>query len=287
MKRKAQEHVNHERWLVSYADFITLLFAFFVVLYSSSQVDKRKAGRLALAIQVAFQELGVFQTSNTKVPIKDEDQIPFENVQIVENINKDTDLKRIVNPMKGVVSSAGEALSLQEAQEAIQKALNPEIQRHEVTMSMRREGLVVSLKEIGFFDSGSATIRPNSLDAISRLAEVLKQRPENLRIEGHTDNVPIHTTRFSSNWELSTSRATDLIQLLITKYGLQPSHLSAAGYGEFHPVANNGTPEGRAQNRRLDVVILAPFLPAGQSQENEKRNLTAPVTTPAPAVVHP
>lgn len=287
MKRKPQEHVNHERWLVSYADFITLLFAFFVVLYSSSQVDKRKAGRLALAIQVAFQELGVFQTSNTKIPIKDEDALPFENVQIVENINKDTDLKRIVNPMKGVVSSAGEAQSLQEAQEAIQKALDPEIQRREVAMSMRREGLVVSLREMGFFDSGSATIRPGSLDAISRLAEVLKQRPENLRIEGHTDNVPIHTARFSSNWELSTARATDLIQLLITNYGLPPSHLSAAGYGEFHPVASNDTPEGRAQNRRLDVVILAPFQPLAQSRGNEKREAPAPATVPNPSVVHP
>jgi chemotaxis protein MotB len=287
MKRKPQEHVNHERWLVSYADFITLLFAFFVVLYSSSQVDKRKAGRLALAIQVAFQELGVFQTSNTKIPIKDEDALPFENVQIVENINKDTDLKRIVNPMKGVVSSAGEAQSLQEAQEAIQKALDPEIKRREVAMSMRREGLVVSLREMGFFDSGSATIRPGSLDAISRLSEVLKQRPENLRIEGHTDNVPIHTARFSSNWELSTARATDLIQLLISNYGLPPSHLSAAGYGEFHPVASNDTPEGRAQNRRLDVVILAPFQPMAQPQGKEKREDPAPATVPNPSAVHP
>src|SRR5271169_836094 len=117
MKKKQEQHVNHDRWLVSYADFITLLFAFFVVLYSSAQVDKRKAGRLALAIQVAFQELGVFQTSNTKIPLKDEDAIPFENVQVVENINKDTDLKQIVNPMKGALSSAGEAQSLQEAQE--------------------------------------------------------------------------------------------------------------------------------------------------------------------------
>jgi chemotaxis protein MotB len=287
MRRKKQEHVNHERWLVSYADFITLLFAFFVVLYSSSQVDKRKAGRLALAIQVAFQELGVFQTSNTKVPLKDEDALPFETVQIVENINKDTDLKRIVNPMKGALSSAGEAQSLQEAQEAIQKALDPEIQRREVAMSMHREGLVVSLREMGFFDSGSATVRPGSLDAISRLAGVLKQRPENLRIEGHTDNVPIHTVRFSSNWELSTARATDLIQLLITKYGLPPSHLSAAGYGEFHPVASNNTSEGRGQNRRLDVVILAPFQPLAQSQGNEIREVPAPATVPNASVGHP
>jgi chemotaxis protein MotB len=230
--------------------------------YSASQVDKRKAGRLALAIQVAFQEMGVFQTSSTKVPLHDDEAIPFEQVQVVENINRNADLKRIVNPMKGSLSgSAAEAQSLREAQQEIQKALNPEIKRNEVTMSMHREGLVVSLKEMGFFDSGSATIRPDSMDAISRLAGVLKQRSEDLRIEGHTDNVPIHTARFASNWELSTARATELIQLLITKYGLPPSRLSAAGYGAFHPLASNDSPAGRAQNRRLDVVILAPSQP--------------------------
>jgi len=287
MRKKPQPHVNHERWLVSYADFITLLFAFFVVLYSSSQVDKRKAGRLALAIQVAFQELGVFQTSNTKIPIKDEDAIPFQNVQVVENISKDTDLKRIVNPMKGTLSSASETQSLQEAQEAIKKALDPEIKRREVSMSMRREGLVVSLKEMGFFDSGSASIRPGSLDAIARLSAVLKTRPENLRIEGHTDDVPIHTPRFANNWELSTARATELIQLLITKYGIPPSHLSAAGYGEFHPVAENSTPEGRAQNRRLDVVILAPFQPLPLPQPAEKQVVPAPAAQPNPSAAQP
>jgi chemotaxis protein MotB len=287
MKRKPQQHANHERWLVSYADFITLLFAFFVVLYASSQVDKRKAGRLALAIQVAFQELGVFQTSNTKIPLKDDDAIPFEKVQVVENISKDTDLKRIVNPMKGVLSSASEAQSLQEAQETIRKALGPEIKRREVSMSMRREGLVVSLKEMGFFDSGSANIRPGSLDAIARLSEVLRTRPENLRVEGHADDVPIHTVRFASNWELSTTRATELIQLLITKYGIPPSHLSAAGYGEFHPVASNGTSDGRAQNRRLDVVILAPFLPVSQEQPAGNPEVPAATAPPSPSVVRP
>jgi chemotaxis protein MotB len=188
--------------------------------------------------------------------------------------------------MKGVLSSAGEPQSLQEAQAAIQKALGPEIHRREVTMSMRREGLVVSLKEMGFFDSGSASIRTGSLDAISRLAAVLKERPENLRIEGHTDNIPIHTARFASNWELSTTRATDLIQLLITNYGIPPSHLSAAGYGEFHPVGSNNTSDGRAQNRRLDVVILAPFQPQAQPQEKD-REVPVPATAPNSSVVHP
>jgi chemotaxis protein MotB len=270
MKKRKTEHVNHERWLVSYADFITLLFAFFVVLYASAQVDKRKAGRLAMAIQVAFQELGVFQSSSTKVPVKDDDAMPFETVQVVENLKRDADLKRVVNPMKGDLTSSAEAQSLQDAKEALEKALNPEIQRHEVTMSLRRDGLVVSLKEMGFFDSGSSTIRPNSMDAIARLAQVLKQRPEDVRIEGHTDNVPIHTSRFASNWELSTARATELIKLLITGYELPPSHLSAAGYAEFHPVATDDTPEGRAQNRRLDVVILAPFQSGTRPAENRE-----------------
>jgi chemotaxis protein MotB len=285
MKKKQEQHVNHERWLVSYADFITLLFAFFVVLYSSSQVDKRKAGHLALAIQVAFQELGVFQTSSTKVPVKDDNAMPFEKVQIVENINKEMDLKRIVDPMNGALSSASPPQSLQDAQNAIQSALGPEIQRHEVAMSMKREGLVVSLKEMGFFDSGSASIRPKSLDAIGRLAQVLKQRPENLRLEGHTDNVPIHTPRFATNWELSTSRATELIQLLIAKYGLPPSHLSAAGYAEYHPVASNSTPEGRAQNRRLDVVILAPSTPLAQPGGSDEQAPPVNQIGPKPTVV--
>ena len=261
-KKRSHERVSHERWLVSYADFITLLFAFFVVLYASSQVDKRKVGRLAMAIQVAFQELGVFPTSSTKVPMQADDALPFEKAQVVENIKRDADLKKIVNPMKGVLTSSAETQSLQDAQFAIEKALHREMLRHEVTMAMKREGLVISLKEMGFFDSGSATVREDALDAISRLAEVLRQRPENLRVEGHTDNVPIHNSKFASNWELSTARATEMVRLLITKYGLLPSHLSAAGYGEFHPIASNHTPQGRAQNRRLDIVILAPFQPS-------------------------
>jgi len=284
VKKKPVEHVNHERWLVSYADFITLLFVFFVVLYASSQVDKRRAGRVAMAIQVAFQELGVFQTSSTKVPVQDDDAMPFQNVQVVENLERKADLAKIVNPMKGTLTSSTEAQSLRDAEQAIQKALNPEIQKREVTMSMHREGLVVSLKEMGFFDSGSAAIRPDSIDAISRLAEVLKQRPENLRVEGHTDNIPIHNSHFASNWELSTTRATEMIRVLITQFGLPAERLSAAGYAEFHPVSDNNSPAGRAQNRRLDIVILAPYQPLRQNPDNSMQDATqgpSPPATPA------
>jgi chemotaxis protein MotB len=244
--------------------------------YASSQVDKRKAGRMAMAIQVAFQELGVFQTSNTKIPIQDDDAMPFETVQTVENIKRTADLSTLVNPMKGTLTSSAESQSLQDAQAAIQKALNPEIKQREVTMAMRRDGLVISLKEMGFFDSGSATIRPDSLDAISRLAEVLKKRPENLRIEGHTDNIPIHNSHFASNWELSTSRATEMVRVLMTQYGVAAEHLSAAGYAEFHPVSSNDTPVGRAQNRRLDIVILAPFPSINRSDGLSKADIPPP-----------
>ena len=111
-RKKKVEHVSHDRWLVSYADFITLLFAFFVVLYSAAQVDKRRVGRLAMAIQVAFQELGVFDTSNTKVPLSDSEAMPFSKVQAVENVDRTTDMERVVQPMKGILSPSPPAAPL-------------------------------------------------------------------------------------------------------------------------------------------------------------------------------
>ena len=240
------------RGLVSYADFITLLFAFFVVLYASSQVDKRKIGKLALSIQVAFQELGVFETSNTKVPLSDSEAIPFSQAQVVENTERTSDLEHFIQPMKGMPSPS----SMKEIQSELEKALAPEIRKHVVDVKASREGIIVSLREIGFYESGSANIRPASKEAIDRLAAILRAHPESLRIEGHTDNVPIHNSRFDSNWELSTARSADLVKLFITHYQFEPSRLSAAGYAEFHPVGPNDTPEGRAHNRRVDVVIL-------------------------------
>jgi chemotaxis protein MotB len=256
-RKKHPEHVNHERWLVSYADFITLLFAFFVVLYSSAQVDKRKVGRLALAIQVAFQQMGVFDTSNTQIPLSDSEAVPFSKVQVVENSERTTDMERFVQPMKGMlVPSSNEPLK--DIQAELEKALAPEIQRRVVEVKARREGLVISLREIGFYESGSATLRASSRDALNRLAAILEKRTESLRIEGHTDNIPIHNARFASNWELSTSRASELIRVFVERYHMDPARLSAAGYAEFPPVAANDLAEGRARNRRVDIVVLNP-----------------------------
>jgi len=257
-KKKHGEHANHERWLVSYADFITLLFAFFVVLYSSSQVDKRKVGKLALAIQVAFQQMGAFPTSNTKLPLSESEPMPFQDVQVIENVSRSQDLQRFVQPGSGTLSNAVVPGQIRGIQEAIEKALAPEIMRHVVDIKQQREGLVISLREMGFFESGSATMRRSSADAVDRLVGVLKDRPEMLRIEGHTDNVPIHNAHFSSNWELSTARAMELLRIFIIGYKFAPDRLTVSGYGEYHPVDTNDTPEGRGHNRRVDIVVIAP-----------------------------
>jgi chemotaxis protein MotB len=258
-RKRKHEHVSHERWLVSYADFITLLFAFFVVLYSSSQVDKRKVGRLAMAIQVAFQELGVFETSNTKIPLSDSEPMPFSNIQVVENAERTGDLQHFVQPAKGVLAATPESGPLKEVQQELEKVLAPEIKDRTVDIQTRKEGIVVSLREMGFFESGSATMLPKAMNAVDRLAGIISARNENLRIEGHTDNVPIHNAHFPSNWELSTARATELVQLFIYRYHVAPARLSAAGFAEFHPVAANSTAGGRAKNRRIDIVILNPL----------------------------
>jgi chemotaxis protein MotB len=256
-RRRAAKHGNHERWLVSYADFITLLFAFFVVLYASSQVDKRKVGKLALAIQVAFQQLGVFDTSNTQIPLNDSEAIPFSKVQVVENAERTSDLERFVQPMKGILAPINSA-PMKDIQAELEKALAPEIKKHVVDIKETREGLVVSLREMGFYESGSAFMKPSAQGAVDRLAAILGPRTESLRIEGHTDNVPIHNSRYASNWELSTARASELIKLFVQRYHFDPARLSAAGYGEYHPVASNDTATGRARNRRVDIVILNP-----------------------------
>ena len=150
---------------------------------------------------------------------------------------------------------------------------------------MRREpdGLVISLREVGFFESGSGQMKQESQAAFDRIAELLRKRNCRLRIEGHTDNVPIHTTQFPSNWELSTSRATEIVRLLIVRDGFDASHLSAAGYAEYHPVATNSTLQGRSMNRRVDIVILGETLP----RISTPAPVPDPSQKPSPAIPGP
>jgi chemotaxis protein MotB len=255
-RRKPAPPPSHQRWLVSYADFVTLLFAFFVVLYASSQVDQRKVGRLALAIQVAFQELGIFQASTTRVPLDVGEPMPFSTVQAVENLQRNASLGRVVAQPSGALGGGNENGDLAQLKLDLEAALSPEIARKEISVRREPDGLVISLREVGFFESGSAQMKTSSQPAFDRIAVLLRERKYRLRIEGHTDNVPIHNSQFSSNWELSTARATEIVRVLIVKDGFEPLHLSAAGYAEYHPIASNHTNEGRAMNRRVDVVIL-------------------------------
>jgi chemotaxis protein MotB len=239
MKRR-RRHVpraSHDRWLVSYADFITLLFAFFVVLYSTTQVDKRRMAALAVAIQEGFEQMG---TDPTYAPI------PRAGLPLT--IAPPT---RAVIPPVPVQSDDLEAL-----RKDLEKVLAAEISNGEVALRTTPQGLVVSLREAGFFDSGSAGAKASSQPAFGRMTTVLRERGYNIRIEGHTDDVPIHNSQYTSNWELSTARATEIVRVLITRYGFSPQSLSAAGYAQFHPIASNISADGRAHNRRVDVVIL-------------------------------
>jgi two-component system copper resistance phosphate regulon response regulator CusR len=224
--------------------------------YASSQVDQRKVGKLSLAIQVAFQEMGVFPASTTQVPLDANSPMPFSTVQAIENVERSGELGRISSQPTDSLAGASEETDRATLKSELEQALHGEIALREVSIRRETEGLVVSLREFGFFDSGSATIKPQALPALDRIASILAIRTCKLRIEGHTDNVPIHTALIHSNWELSTARATKLIQILIVRHRFAPERLSAAGYAEYHPVTSNLTAQGRAQNRRVDIVIL-------------------------------
>ncbi len=249
--------------MVSYADFMTLLFAFFVVLYSSAQVDKAKMAQLSNAITAGFSSLGVTVGG---APIVIPGTIPVSPAHPTHPEDTAESIRR-----------------------KLEADLAAELARHTVSLRQTPEGLVLSLREVGFFDSGSATLRASSMQTFDRIGSVLASVGSNLRIEGHTDNVPIHTPQFQSNWELSTSRATEIIRLFLTREGIGPQRLSAAGYAEYHPVADNSTDEGRRLNRRVDIVILAPHetpppasatggLPVGPPQAANSSAISPPST---------
>jgi len=138
--------------------------------------------------------------------------------------------------------------------------------QNKVSLSMTRRGLMVSLKEAGFFDSGSAAIKPSGYQILDTIIEAMMQYSNPLRIEGHTDNIPISTSQFPSNWELSVARATNVLRYMLKNYEIEPNSISATGYGEFRPTADNGTAEGRGKNRRVDIVLLS-----GESEQGEPK----------------
>ncbi len=237
MRKKRQGKVSHERWLVSYADFITLLFAFFVVLFATGQSDKHKTVQLAASIQTAFHQIGLFEARSD-----------LQNFADIPGIDGAAKASAVTS------TSPATAQSMLAVKKQIEEAARPEIDHGVIGIHESANGLVVSLQEAGFFDSGAAGIRPSALPVLDRIAAVLPQSA--LRVEGHTDNVPIHTAQFASNWELSSSRASSIARLLLLHANVHAENMSVAGYAEFHPAMSNDTAEGRARNRRVDIVLL-------------------------------
>jgi chemotaxis protein MotB len=239
-KKKHEEHVNHERWLVSYADFITLLFAFFVTLYAISQVDAKKLGKLVESMQSAF-DTRVFEAGSPKLALSD-------------GVNKGVEQQKLVEPISPTVATPP---SLQAVRAALETKLVRAKFVDRVRLVEERRGLVISLTEAGFFDPGKAELKESAREILAAIAETLFEVQYALRIEGHTDTTPIHTAQFPSNWELSTARAMFILSYLTGQHSFEPSKLSVAGYGEYRPIASNKNAEGRAMNRRVDIVILS------------------------------
>jgi len=243
-RRRDQEETHTDRWLVSYADFMTLLFALFVVLFASSHHDKKAIQRVSAAVRNGFQEMGAFSGSDSGVA-SDE---TLRGARVLSS-----------GDVGGVTSRKPQdaGIDVVELQKKLGIALGHEIESHQIVMRMTPEGFVISLHELGFFDSGEARLLPGAADKIKRIASVLMQYGLDMRVEGHSDNVPIHNAEFASNWELSTARATAVAMMLLNDSGFDPKRISIAGYAQYHPSDTNNTPEGRQANRRVDIVILS------------------------------
>ena len=246
MRERRKNNISRDRWLVSYADFITLLFAVFVVLYAFAKADQKRQVQVSESIDSAFRSLGLFPDARRRPDSANIASDATEKPVIPMNIVMGED----------VLSPAQVQEDLDHIRREMEQRLSNQVAQHTVSIQMGRDGLVISLREAGFFPSGSATPKPETLATLRQVAVSLGRTSYNLRIEGHTDNIPIHTAEFDSNWELSSARATRIARLFLDLKAMPPERLSAAGYAEFHPVASNATADGRAQNRRVDLVVL-------------------------------
>ena len=248
MRRRQKAHGSHDRWLVSYADFITLLFAFFVVLYATSKADQQKQTRVANSIDSAFRTLGLFPNPSKQTLEADPSRTPPHADAPVSPAN--------IVMGEQLLASPAVQQDFERIRKELEGLLSSQIAQHVVAVRMGRDGLIISLREAGFYDSGSDTPHPNSMATVDAIASVIADTAYDIRVEGHTDNIPIHTPQFASNWELSTARATQMTKIFVVNHAFAPYRLSASGYAEFHPVASNDTIDGRGQTRRVDIIVL-------------------------------
>jgi chemotaxis protein MotB len=229
MKRVEEEdHENSERWLLTYSDLITLLMIFFIVLYSMSNIDAKKYGNMVQSMGIAMGGGG-------------------------KSIIGTSDNSSIKDSVPAVIT---EEQKLSGMKEDVDKYLGEAGLGKNVSTRLDERGLVIRMENSILFDSGKAEIKPESKEILIKIGQTLNKIDNYIRVEGHTDNVPISSSLFTSNWDLSAARATNVVELFINESKVNPQRLSEVGYGEYRPVANNKTEAGRAKNRRVDIVII-------------------------------
>jgi chemotaxis protein MotB len=266
-RKRAADHENHERWLVSYADFMTLLFAFFVVMFASSQTDKAKVQQVSASVKDALEKGGVAAAVHEILGGTVDDR-GKGNAMMKGPGGSQPKLATEQNVVAELLPSLNH----------LTQALEQQIKAGEIEIHLEPRGLVVSLRQATFFPSGGDALNPGSLGSIDSIAAMIQKLPNAVRLEGHTDAVPIHTAHFRSNWELSAARSIAMLELLATRYKIPRERMAIAGYADTMPKESNETEEGRAHNRRVDVVILNQ-----QVLVKDSRVAPAPPTPPAPA----
>lgn len=263
-KKKHEAHANHERWLISYADFITLLFAFFVVMFASSQADKGKAQQVSESVRRALEQgalapklaaiLGGTVHDAGRGSAMRRGPGGGERTLSPEEVGQEQE--SLLEPGAAGAESDPVVAELLPSLEYLSRELEEELRTGRLQISLEARGLVVSLPQTTFFPSGEDTIDPATYPMIEKVARVIHRIPNPVRLEGHTDSVPIHNTRFPSNWELSAARSIAMLNLLAGRFGVPRGRLAIAGYADNAPVESNESERGRARNRRVDIVIL-------------------------------
>jgi chemotaxis protein MotB len=246
-RKKAQAHENHERWLVSYADFMTLLFAFFVVMFASTQADKNKAKDVSESVRDALEH-GQFSAAISTVLGRGRHEVRKAPLS-----NQPTDERENPAPPASETHPPDLARSLS----TLQKELDGDLKSGKLQLRLDARGLIISMREKGFFASGDDTVAPDSLPMLSKIAQVVQSLPNPVRLEGHTDARPIHNPRFQNNWQLASARSIAMLELLRDRFQIPVSRMAVAGYADNVPADTNETEEGRSHNRRVDLVLLS------------------------------
>lgn len=250
-KKKHSSPENHERWLVSYADFITLLFAFFVVMFASNQTDKTHAKAVSEAIKKALDD-GTLTTRIAAILGGSTDKTQKGNEML-----RGPGGSRTKKPPEG--PEPLEAVPLTTPMKVLTDNLHEEIAAGSINLKMEPRGLVIGLQTASFFPSGGDGVAPEAYATLAKLAAVLNKVPNALRLEGHTDSIPINTPRFQSNWELSAARSIAMLRLLNQRFGVSSERMAVVGYADNAAIDSNETEKGRERNRRVDIVIVSDF----------------------------